>query len=263
MLARWTLRPRLMGVEGVANVAVWGMRDQQIQVQVDPDAPARQGRHAAARSSGPPATRRSSRRSATSRPRCPAPAASSRRRSSACRCATSSTRSPTPRSSARSPVEGTDGKLRLTDVANVVEDHQPLIGDAVVNDERRPAARRREVARRQHAKAVSEGVEDALEKLAPGLSGLQTDTSVFRPGELRRRGRPTTSPRRSIIGVAAARARARRRAHALAHAARRARRRSRPRSSPARSCSTCSARRSTRSRSPAWRSRSRSSSTTP
>ena len=28
-----------------------------------------------------------------------------------------------------------DGKpLRLADVANVVEDHQPLIGDAVIND---------------------------------------------------------------------------------------------------------------------------------
>ena len=77
-------------------------------------------------------------------------------------------------------VEGSGGKLRLTDVANVVENHQPLIGDAVVNDEdglllvveKFPGA---------DAKAVSEGVEDALEKLAPGLSGLQTDTSVFRP----------------------------------------------------------------------------------
>ena len=36
VIARWTMRPRLMGVEGVANVSVCGMRDQQIQVQVDP-----------------------------------------------------------------------------------------------------------------------------------------------------------------------------------------------------------------------------------
>ena len=28
---------------------------------------------------------------------------------------------------------------------------------------------------------VTEGVEDALEKLRPGLAGMQTDTSVFRP----------------------------------------------------------------------------------
>src|SRR3712207_6970577 len=37
VIARWTMRPRLMGVPGVANVAVWGMRDQQLQVQVDPE----------------------------------------------------------------------------------------------------------------------------------------------------------------------------------------------------------------------------------
>src|ERR671935_817595 len=37
VIARWTMRPRLMGVPGVANVAIWGMRDQQLQVQVDPE----------------------------------------------------------------------------------------------------------------------------------------------------------------------------------------------------------------------------------
>ncbi|MEY2514554.1 MAG: hypothetical protein QOJ89_1912, partial [bacterium] len=36
LLARWTIRPRLLGVRGVANVAIWGQRDQQLQVQVDP-----------------------------------------------------------------------------------------------------------------------------------------------------------------------------------------------------------------------------------
>ena len=36
VLARWTVRPQLMGVPGVANVSIWGLRDQQLQVQVDP-----------------------------------------------------------------------------------------------------------------------------------------------------------------------------------------------------------------------------------
>ena len=36
VLARWTITPRLMGVPGVANVAIWGQRDRQLQVQVDP-----------------------------------------------------------------------------------------------------------------------------------------------------------------------------------------------------------------------------------
>lgn len=35
-LARWTIRPRLMSVKGVANVAIWGQRDKQYQVLVDP-----------------------------------------------------------------------------------------------------------------------------------------------------------------------------------------------------------------------------------
>lgn len=34
---RWTLRPRLMAIPGVANVAIWGQRDRQLQVRVDPE----------------------------------------------------------------------------------------------------------------------------------------------------------------------------------------------------------------------------------
>ena len=36
-LARWTIRPRLMAIPGVANVAIWGQRDRQLQVLVDPN----------------------------------------------------------------------------------------------------------------------------------------------------------------------------------------------------------------------------------
>ena len=36
LLARWNIRPRLMGVPGVANVSVWGQRERQLQVLVDP-----------------------------------------------------------------------------------------------------------------------------------------------------------------------------------------------------------------------------------
>src|SRR6476620_1984582 len=36
VLARWTISPRLMAVPGVANVSIWGQRDRQLQVQVDP-----------------------------------------------------------------------------------------------------------------------------------------------------------------------------------------------------------------------------------
>ena len=44
-LARWTIRPRLMAIPGVANVAIWGQRDRQLQVLVDPDRLRGQQRH--------------------------------------------------------------------------------------------------------------------------------------------------------------------------------------------------------------------------
>ncbi len=36
ILSRWVIVPRLLGVEGVANVSIWGFRDRQLQVLVDP-----------------------------------------------------------------------------------------------------------------------------------------------------------------------------------------------------------------------------------
>ena len=37
------LRPRLLSVPGVANIAIWGQRKQQFQVQVDPERLAEHG----------------------------------------------------------------------------------------------------------------------------------------------------------------------------------------------------------------------------
>ena len=34
--AQWTIVPRLTGIPGVANVSIWGQRNRQVQVQVDP-----------------------------------------------------------------------------------------------------------------------------------------------------------------------------------------------------------------------------------
>ena len=36
VLARWTIRPRLLAVPGVASVAIWGQRERELQVRVDP-----------------------------------------------------------------------------------------------------------------------------------------------------------------------------------------------------------------------------------
>lgn len=43
VISRWVISPNLMGVPGVANVTVWGMRNQQLQVQVDPERLREQG----------------------------------------------------------------------------------------------------------------------------------------------------------------------------------------------------------------------------
>jgi len=179
VLARWTLRPRLMGVEGVANVAVWGMRDQQIQVQVQPERLRDKGvtLSQVIRTAG-----NAQIASPVSYLEASVPGTGGFIETPQQRLQVRNVfdKIADPSELGKVTVEGSGGKLRLTDVANVVSAHQPLIGDAVVDDEdglllvveKFPGA---------DAKDVSEGVEDALEKLAPGLTGLQTDTSVFRP----------------------------------------------------------------------------------
>jgi CzcA family heavy metal efflux pump len=37
VLSRWTVKPKLLGVPGVANVSIWGERMRQLHVQVDPE----------------------------------------------------------------------------------------------------------------------------------------------------------------------------------------------------------------------------------
>src|SRR5262249_11039861 len=78
-------------------------------------------------------------------------------------------------------LEGTGGrKLVLGDVATVVEDHQPLIGGAVVGDspglllvvQRFPGT---------NLLAVTRGVERALRQMQPGLAGITFDTRAYRP----------------------------------------------------------------------------------
>ena len=79
-------------------------------------------------------------------------------------------------------VQDTGGApLRLGDVADIVVDHQPLIGDAVFSNgpglllviEKLPGANPLDVTR---------DVEAALDDLRPGLSGITIDTSLYRPG---------------------------------------------------------------------------------
>ncbi len=185
VLARWTLRPRLMGVPGVANVSIWGQRERQLQVQVDP---------ARLRDRGVSLLQVISTAGnalwvsplsflEASTPGTGGFIDTSNQRlgiqhilpiNSAADLAKVTIEPVDPQAG---PVPG---GLRLGDVATVVEDHQPLIGDAVVNDgdglflviEKFPAANTLE---------VTAGVDEALAALRPGLAGIDVDTSVLRP----------------------------------------------------------------------------------
>ena len=179
VIARWTMRPRLMGVPGVANVSVFGNRDQQLQVQVDPRTLRDKGvtlRQVVATTGNAQVASPISYLEGST----PGTGGFIETPQQRLQVRNVFDNIATPKELGKVPVEGTGGRLRLTDVSNVVEDHQPLIGDAIVNDqdglllvvEKFPGANTRE---------VTEGVESALDKLKPGLTGLQTDTSVFRP----------------------------------------------------------------------------------
>lgn len=182
VIARWTVRPRLMGVPGVANVAIWGMRDQQLQVQVDParlrDRNVTLNQVIATAGNAQVVSPLSFLEGST-----PGTGGFIETPQQRLQVRNVLDKIADPRELGKVPVEDTAGRLRLTDVADLKVGHQPLIGDAVVGDrdglllvvEKFPGASTLE---------VTKSVEEALDELQPGLSGLRTDTSIFRPATL-------------------------------------------------------------------------------
>ena len=185
VLARWTVRPRLMGVPGVANVAVWGQRERQLQVQVDPERLRAEGISLlqVVETTGnalwfSPLTFLNA-----STPGTGGFIDTPNQRLTVQHISPITTAEELAQVPIEpdDPGEGGQGTGRtLADVATVVEDHQPLIGDAIVNDgpglllviEKFPEANTLEVTR---------GIEEALEALRPGLAGIEIDPTIFRP----------------------------------------------------------------------------------
>ncbi|MCU1451596.1 MAG: acriflavin resistance protein, partial [Acidimicrobiales bacterium] len=186
VLARWTIKPRLLGVTGVANVAIWGQRDRQLQVQVDPQ---RLHDRGVSLSQVLDTTGNALWVSPLTFLEASTPGTGGFFDTPNQRLAV---RHVSPITTAAdlaqvpidvpqdqpAPAGGTP--LRLSDVADVVEDHQPLIGDANVDGkpglmlvvEKLPTANTLDVTR---------GLEQALDALRPGLAGLKMNSSVFRP----------------------------------------------------------------------------------
>ena len=179
VLARWTVRPRLLGVPGVANVAIWGQRERQLQVQVDPERLRTFGisLHQVIETAGnalwaSPLTFLEANTPGTG-------GCIDTQNQRLCIQHLQPIR--TAGDLASVPIEDRTGtRLRLSEVARVVEDHQLLIGDAVLTGgpglllviEKSPGANTLEVTR---------GVEAALDALRPGLTGIRVDPTIYRP----------------------------------------------------------------------------------
>ncbi len=182
LLARWTIRPRLLGVPGVANVAIWGQREQQLQVQVDPRR--LRERHVtldqiiATTGNAQIVSPLTFLEAST-----PGTGGFIETPNQRLQVRHVFEHLSTPAALATVPLEDSRADLSLGDVTTIAEDHQPLIGDAVVNGgdglmlvvEKLPGANPLEVTR---------GIEDALDDLRPGLGGMRVDTNVFRPASV-------------------------------------------------------------------------------
>ena len=181
VLARWTVRPKLMGIPGVANVNVWGMRDRQLQVQVDPVR--MRSKHVTLNqvieSAGNAQVVSPLTFLEASTPGTGGFIETSPQRLAVRHILDSFA---TPAQLGMVPIVDSDGTT-LSDVATIVEDHQPLIGDAVVGDkgpglllvvEKFPGA---------NAAEVTDRVTQALEDLKPGLTGITVSDQLFRAAD--------------------------------------------------------------------------------
>jgi CzcA family heavy metal efflux pump len=180
LIAYWTVRPRLMRVPGVANVAIWGDRWSVLQVQADLE---RMRKHNVSMMS-------------VMETSADALDVGMLKFSSGFEIGTGGfidtpnqrlgirhiLPNLTPAELAKMPLPVPRGKqITLGDVATVVRDTQPhLNGDAIINDgvglmlivEKLAWGNTLEVTR---------GVEAAIEQLRPGLPGIEIDTTIFRP----------------------------------------------------------------------------------
>lgn len=179
VLARWTIVPRLMGVPGVANVAIWGQRDRQLQVQVDPQRLRDNGVSLLQilETTGNALWVSPLTFVEASTPGTGGFIETPNQRLGVQHLSPISTAEDL----AKIRLEGTAGRsLRLGDVASVVEDHQPLIGDAIL-DNGDGLLLVVEKFRGANTLDVTRGVEDAIAAMRPGMTGLKFDASVYRP----------------------------------------------------------------------------------
>ena len=181
VMTYWHLRPQLLSVPGVANVAIWGFKKRQLQVLFDPDKMALHGVTvdrllditAEALDLGLIKSSSSARTRIEGFIDTPAQRLGIHIGLPVVQ----------PEDLANVPIKSSDSgatTLRLKDVARVEWNSPLLIGDSVINDgpglmlvvEKFPWA---------NTLDVTYGVEAALTKLKRGLPGIEVDSEIFRP----------------------------------------------------------------------------------
>ena len=179
VLARWNVQPRLMGVPGVANVSIFGQRERQLQVLVDST---RLNRSGVTLDTLVETTGNALWFSPLTFLEASTPGTGGFIDTPQQRLGIQHI---IPIQSAEDlsnvAIDRAPGEtpMRIGDVATVVEDHQPLIGDGLVAGgnglllvlEKFPDVNTLEVTR---------NVESALKAMQPALPGIAIDTSVFR-----------------------------------------------------------------------------------
>src|SRR3954454_20030751 len=196
VLARWTIRPRLLGVDGVANVAIFGARDRQLQVLVD----SRRLRDERVRLD------QVIRTAGNAQLVSPLSFLEASTPGTGGFIDTANQRLQvrhilplvTPDQLAQVPLEGPNGGPAAPRGRPVAQARRPGPparrrhasgrGPPAADRRRggarrqRPAARRREAPRVQHPRVPARR-PGALDELRPGLAGLQIDDAVFRPAD--------------------------------------------------------------------------------
>jgi CzcA family heavy metal efflux pump len=180
LLARYKIRTRLLQVPGVANIAIWGQRNKQLQVQV---IPAKLVEHGITIDDVRKVTSDAFEAGLLSYSGGAAVGSGGFLETANQRMFIEHRMTiETPEQLAQVPIGiGAAGeRVVIGDVANVVNDNQLMIGDAVINDgpglmlivEKLPWG---------NTLDITIGVEAAMKEIQPGLDGLVVDTTIFRP----------------------------------------------------------------------------------
>ncbi len=178
-IIKWTVRPQLMAIPGVANVAVWGQRDKQLQVIIDHN---RLQLHNLTLAQVQATLSKNLQLIGGGFMDSPNQrfAITNVRGLNSVEELGNLVIQTTPVGTTPLTAAAMPQFLRLSDVAEISIGTPPAIGNAIINDgpglllivEKQPGANTLEITR---------NIERELERLKPGLKNIEVDSTIFRP----------------------------------------------------------------------------------